>query len=171
MGRYSSPMTSRCGPRCDSTSVPSCRGSSARAHSRARHRKRRTSSNAITRRRPRTISNLGIVNIIVGFAPLKPAEFVVISIQQMAGQIAKPNEVSFHGTIQRQCARVSIPTRTSSSASSGMAGMSPVSRKVSALKRTTEMVKHREGGDPRAARKSPGAHRVRRHYARARRDA
>jgi phage tail sheath protein FI len=31
--------------------------------------------------------NLGIVNIVVGFAPLKPAEFVVISIQQMAGQI------------------------------------------------------------------------------------
>jgi hypothetical protein len=28
----------------------------------------------------------GIVNIIVGFAPLKPAEFVVISIQQLAGQ-------------------------------------------------------------------------------------
>ncbi|HRJ53107.1 MAG TPA: phage tail sheath subtilisin-like domain-containing protein [Candidatus Thiothrix moscowensis] len=31
--------------------------------------------------------NRGIVNIHVGFAPLKPAEFVVISIQQMAGQI------------------------------------------------------------------------------------
>jgi phage tail sheath protein FI len=31
--------------------------------------------------------NLGILNVIVGFAPLKPAEFVVISIQQMAGQI------------------------------------------------------------------------------------
>jgi phage tail sheath protein FI len=31
--------------------------------------------------------NQGIVNIIVGFAPLKPAEFVVIKIQQMAGQI------------------------------------------------------------------------------------
>jgi Bacteriophage tail sheath protein len=31
--------------------------------------------------------NLGIVNIIVGFAPLKPAEFVVLRIQQMAGQI------------------------------------------------------------------------------------
>ena len=31
--------------------------------------------------------NSGIVNIIVGFAPLKPAEFVVIKIQQMAGQI------------------------------------------------------------------------------------
>jgi len=31
--------------------------------------------------------NSGIVNIWVGFAPLKPAEFVVIQIQQMAGQI------------------------------------------------------------------------------------
>ncbi len=31
--------------------------------------------------------NLGIVNIVVGFAPLKPAEFVVIKIQQIAGQI------------------------------------------------------------------------------------
>jgi len=31
--------------------------------------------------------NLGIVNIVVGFAPLKPAEFVILRIQQMAGQI------------------------------------------------------------------------------------
>jgi phage tail sheath protein FI len=31
--------------------------------------------------------NLGVVNIMVGFAPLKPAEFVIIKIQQMAGQI------------------------------------------------------------------------------------
>jgi hypothetical protein len=31
--------------------------------------------------------NLGIVNVIVGFAPLKPAEFVVIKLQQMTGQI------------------------------------------------------------------------------------
>jgi phage tail sheath protein FI len=31
--------------------------------------------------------NLGIVNVVVGFAPLKPAEFVVLKIQQMAGQI------------------------------------------------------------------------------------
>jgi phage tail sheath protein FI len=30
--------------------------------------------------------NLGIVNIVVGFAPLKPAEFVVIRLQQLAGQ-------------------------------------------------------------------------------------
>jgi phage tail sheath protein FI len=31
--------------------------------------------------------NNGIVNIIVGFAPLKPAEFVVLQIEQMAGTI------------------------------------------------------------------------------------
>ncbi|WP_448612072.1 phage tail sheath family protein [Geodermatophilus sp. URMC 60] len=31
--------------------------------------------------------DLGIVNVVVGFAPLKPAEFVIIKIQQMAGQI------------------------------------------------------------------------------------
>jgi phage tail sheath protein FI len=32
--------------------------------------------------------NLGIVNIEVGFAPLKPAEFVIIKLQQMTGQLA-----------------------------------------------------------------------------------
>jgi uncharacterized protein len=31
--------------------------------------------------------NLGVVNILVGFAPLKPAEFVILQIQQIAGQI------------------------------------------------------------------------------------
>ncbi len=30
----------------------------------------------------------GIVNVVVGFAPLKPAEFVVIYIQQISGQLA-----------------------------------------------------------------------------------
>jgi uncharacterized protein len=28
----------------------------------------------------------GVVNIVVGFAPLKPAEFVIIKIAQLAGQ-------------------------------------------------------------------------------------
>jgi phage tail sheath protein FI len=32
--------------------------------------------------------NMGIVNIHVGFAPLKPAEFVVLRIQQIAGELA-----------------------------------------------------------------------------------
>src|SRR5690606_17472540 len=30
----------------------------------------------------------GVVNILVGFAPLKPAEFVVLQLQQIAGQLA-----------------------------------------------------------------------------------
>jgi uncharacterized protein len=36
---------------------------------------------------PQNDIDRGIVNIIVGFAPLKPAEFVVIKLQQIAGQI------------------------------------------------------------------------------------
>jgi len=31
--------------------------------------------------------NMGVVNIVVGFAPLKPAEFVIVSLQQIAGNI------------------------------------------------------------------------------------
>ena len=30
--------------------------------------------------------NLGIVNVVVGFAPLKPAEFVIVTLTQIAGQ-------------------------------------------------------------------------------------
>lgn len=37
---------------------------------------------------PQASIDSGIVNIVVGFAPLKPAEFVVITIQQIAGQLA-----------------------------------------------------------------------------------
>jgi len=36
---------------------------------------------------PQNDIDQGIVNILVGFAPLKPAEFVIIHIQQLAGQI------------------------------------------------------------------------------------
>jgi Bacteriophage tail sheath protein len=36
---------------------------------------------------PQNDTNLGIVNIVIGFAPLRPAEFVIIKIQQIAGQI------------------------------------------------------------------------------------
>ena len=31
--------------------------------------------------------NLGIVNVLVGFAPLKPAEYVVLTVKQIAGQV------------------------------------------------------------------------------------
>ncbi|BBA36192.1 uncharacterized protein sS8_4262 [Methylocaldum marinum] len=30
---------------------------------------------------------LGVVNVLVGFAPLRPAEFIVITLQQLAGQV------------------------------------------------------------------------------------
>ena len=40
--------------------------------------------------------------------------------------------------------------------------------KVGALKRTTEVVEHREGGDPSTSRKSPGRNEVRGDHARAR---
>jgi len=32
--------------------------------------------------------NLGVVNVLVGFAPLKPAEFVIVKVSQQAGQSA-----------------------------------------------------------------------------------
>jgi phage tail sheath protein FI len=32
--------------------------------------------------------SIGVVNIVVGFAPLRPAEFVILNIQQLAGQTA-----------------------------------------------------------------------------------
>jgi len=35
---------------------------------------------------PQADRDLGIVNVLVGFAPLKPAEFVVVKIRQIAGQ-------------------------------------------------------------------------------------
>jgi phage tail sheath protein FI len=31
--------------------------------------------------------NRGVVNVVVGFAPLKPAEFVILQLQQIAGQL------------------------------------------------------------------------------------
>jgi hypothetical protein len=37
---------------------------------------------------PQSQIDLGIVNILVGFAPLKPAEFVIINIQQLTGDLA-----------------------------------------------------------------------------------
>jgi hypothetical protein len=36
---------------------------------------------------PQNDIDRGIVNIVVGFAPLKPAEFVIIHIEQLAGQL------------------------------------------------------------------------------------
>ena len=115
--------------------------------------------------------NLGIVNIVVGFAPLKPAEFVIIKIQQMAGQIAglinrrSTDMAQFSVNAQRFDPYKNFKFRVKWDGRY-VAGVS----KVSALKRTTEVVKHREGGDPSSSRKSPGPHRIRGDHAGARRD-
>ena len=114
--------------------------------------------------------DLGIVNIVVGFAPLKPAEFVVIQIQQMAGQIADLEE--------SRPWRSSPSTRTRFDPYKNfkfrvkwdgryVAGVS----KVSALKRTTEVVEAPRGRRPSTSAQVAGAHRVRGDHARARRHA
>ena len=99
----------------------------------------------------------GIVNILVGFAPLKPAEFVVIQIQQIAGQIA-----GLSARRRRWHSSASTPTRFDPYKNFKfrvkwdgryVAGVS----KVSALKRTTEVVEAPRGRRPvSTSRKSPG---------------
>ena len=57
--------------------------------------------------------DLGIVNILVGFAPLKPAEFVIIQIQQIAGQVDGVRRRRWRSSPSTHS--VSTRTRTSSS--------------------------------------------------------
>ncbi len=86
-GWSSSRTTSRSGRRSGSTSARSCTTCSARARSRARTPREAYFVKCDKETTTQNDINLGIVNILVGFAPLKPAEFVVIQIQQIAGQI------------------------------------------------------------------------------------
>lgn len=81
--------------------------------------------------------NSGMVNIQVGFAPPKPAEFVVIKIQQLAGQTRFDPYKNFKFRVRWDGRYV--------------AGFS----KVSPLEGTTDLVAHREGGDPRTSLKLP----------------
>ena len=50
----------------------------------ARPSRTASSSSATTRVNPQSEIDLGRVNVVVGFAPLKPAEFVVITITQIS---------------------------------------------------------------------------------------
>ena len=50
--------------------------------------------------RPRSRIDLGIVNILVGLAPLYPAEFIVIRIQQMAGHLQALRRQSWRSRIR-----------------------------------------------------------------------
>ena len=65
-------------------SARSCMTCSAKAPSRARRRAKPISSKCDGETTTQTDIDNGIVNIEVGFAPLKPAEFVIIKIQQIA---------------------------------------------------------------------------------------
>ena len=91
----------------------------------------------------------GIVNVLIGFAPLKPAEFVIIGFQQMAQQIhlRRPTMAEFTVNASRFDPYKNFKFRLKWDGRY-VAGVS----KISALKRTTEVVKHREGGDPSSSR-------------------
>jgi uncharacterized protein len=97
--------------------------------------------------------NRGIVNILVGFAPLKPAEFVIITIQQRAGQIVPPKEG--HMAQPAVNAQPFDPYKTFKFRVKWDGRYAAGIAKVQGLKRTTEVVEHREGGDPSTGRKSP----------------
>ena len=60
-----------------------------------------------------SIRTNGIVNIVVGFAPLKPAEFVIIQIQTDR-RTARGVRRCIHGAIHASSRSATIPTRISS---------------------------------------------------------
>ena len=86
-GWSSSPMTNLSGARFASTWAPLCRACSCRVRSRERRPQKAYFVKCDAENNPQSSIDQGIVNILVGFAPLFPAEFVVIQIQQMAGQL------------------------------------------------------------------------------------
>ncbi len=86
----------------------------------------------------------GIVTIDVGFAPLKPAEFVVLRIQQLTGQSTRLGEIEsprFTATPQRVDPYKNFPFRVKWEGRY-VAGIS----KVSGLKRSPRMTQDRGGG-------------------------
>lgn len=103
---------------------------------------------------PQSSIDTGIVNILVGFAPLYPAEFVSIQIQQMAGELAANGEsagTQFSINTQRLDPYKNFKFRLKLEGNS-VAGFSSAGN----LKRTTQVVQHREGGDPSTSHDSPG---------------
>ena len=118
----------------------------------------------------RTTSTCGIVNILVGFAPLSRPSSSSSRSSRWPGRsrgLAIDGVASwpqFSVNAQRFDPYKNFKFRVKWDGRY-VAGVS----KVGALKRTTEVVKHREGGDPSSSRKSPGRTEVRRDHARARR--
>lgn len=56
----------------------------------------------------------GLVNIVVGFAPLRPAEFVILKVQQRAGQSRSSTEPSRKGAPAHRIERVRVRRSLSS---------------------------------------------------------
>ena len=85
LGRLRAKRRNRSGPRSRCRSRPSCSPCSGRARC-GTTPVRRSRSSAIDQTTSQSDIDNGIVNIVVAFAPLKPAEFVIIQIAQLAGQ-------------------------------------------------------------------------------------
>ena len=77
-------MPNRYGRRSAWMSAPSCRPCSSRAPFQGATPAQAYFVNCDSTTTAQTDIDNGIVNIVVGFAPLYPAEFVVISIQQIS---------------------------------------------------------------------------------------
>jgi phage tail-like protein len=85
----------------------------------------------------------GIVKLVVGFAPLRPAEFVIIGIGSLARDQPCPSFVSRHYRIR--AARYALRVMWDGEAIAGV-------RRVRGLGQLTELVSVRDGGDPNASR-------------------
>ncbi len=85
----------------------------------------------------------GIINLVVGFAPLRPAEFVIIGIGSFATDQPCASFVSRHYRIR--AARYALRVMWDGEAIAGV-------RRVRGLGQLTELVSVRDGGDPNASR-------------------
>ena len=85
----------------------------------------------------------GTVKLVVGFAPLRPAEFVIIGIGSLARDQPCPSFVSRHYRVR--AARYTLRVMWDGEAIAGV-------RRVRGLGQLTELVSVRDGGDPNASR-------------------
>jgi uncharacterized protein len=85
----------------------------------------------------------GIVNLVVGFAPLRPAEFVIIGIGSFAKDQPCASFISRHYRIR--AARYTLRVMWDGETIAGV-------RRVRGLGQLTELVTVRDGGDPNASR-------------------
>jgi uncharacterized protein len=99
---------------------------------------------------PQSSIDNGIVNIVVGFAPLYPAEFVIFQIQQMSSQCDAASG-PWSATPQRLDPYKNFRFRLKIE-SAHVAGFS----EVGSLTRTIDVIDYREGSDASNPVKSPG---------------